>query len=163
MAALNSFPMRLAVGVAFALAAAVLTNVVYKERDGIFEWSWAKARGKLEVEVSAQLAMSARDFAETKHPGTACVVKPVARDDRYLYAGVGCAMFKSTGESAPLEPTRLRLWGDSVSSLEEPDHANFENSVHRLFPPEVWEKLRYGFPKAQVLEAGLARMKEKSL
>ena len=82
---------------------------------------------------------------------------------------IGCGVFqgepknaKSLGDEAPV-PVRLRYSGDQVSHLEQPLREAYQNSLRRLFPLKVYEKMRFGFPKSEFLDAGLERMKAKNL
>ncbi|MGZ3734359.1 MAG: hypothetical protein ACXVB9_03715 [Bdellovibrionota bacterium] len=157
------------VGLIFALVAAATAGFVYQKRDIIFEWDWAPLHGALVESVPAQLSNAARDLAEAKNPGEACVAKSLGRDDRYLYMAIGCGVFrredgnlKVQGDEA-LTAARLKYSGEQVQTLERPMREAYLNSLRRLIPLRVYEKMRYGFPRSEFLDAGVERMKSKNL
>lgn len=151
-----------AVALGFAMIAGGLAGLLYEKRDSLFEWDWRRARGKLEARVPPALVIAAREWAEGRRKGEACVVNPLARDEVYLYAAVGCGKFRGAGvegDAAPLA-ARFRARGDTVTGMERAPVGTYRNSVRRLFPQEVFEKMRYGFPHEEYLRAGQARMRE---
>jgi|GEM_PF-7067781 len=158
---------RLAVALAFAGVAALLTNTLYNERDRVFEWSWTKAHGKFDASPDEEHAKAARAFAEGKRPGQACVEKWLGKDEKYLYLALGCARFEETlGEVKALDgdhnflATRMRYSGDTVQSIEQPHPQAYQNSLRRLFPVEAAEKLRHSTSLPEFHSQGIARMEQ---
>jgi hypothetical protein len=153
---------KLGVALVFALVAAGAAALVYGKRDFLFEWDWAKTHGTFEAGVPPALVASARDLAEAKHPGAACVAKGLGHDDKFVFLAVGCGRYPENGE-APLAAARARYSGEQASSLEIPSREAYPNSIRRIFPLRAFEALRAGFPKSEILQEGLARMREKGL
>jgi hypothetical protein len=135
----------------FALLAAVVAGAVYRNRDLIFSYDWARAHGNLQSAVSPALLASARDVAEAQYPGEACVVEGLGRDDRYFYAGLGCR--KGVEGDHDLSAARFRYTGDRAFDLERATPEAYGNSVHRLFPRAAYEKLWSGLAHSEYLSA----------
>ena len=159
---------QIAVGLVFALVVGGTVGLIFSRRDFVFEWGWANANGRLEDSAPAELVLAARNYAEEKRKGEACVAKSFGKDDKYLYVAIGCGKFADPHEApvagdAAMVPSRFRYSGQRVSSWESPEKGAFENSEHRLFPVVAFERIRYGVPHAEYWSAGAARMKEKSL
>lgn len=160
---------RFGVALAAALVAFFATNYIYAERDSIFEWEWARPSGAFVSANDDPLRIAARDFAEARNPGQACVEKWLGRDEKYVYLALGCARFhEKLGEvQAEGQPnfiaTRFRYGGSVVRSMEQPSMRAYQNGVRRLFPREAAEKLRNTSSLPEFLRRGLARMAERSL
>lgn len=161
---------KLGVAIAFAAAAALMSSLLYGYRDEIFAWDWARSHGRFQATIPPELVTAARDLAESREHGAACVVAPLGRDDSFLFVQLGCGRFqgeppnvREIGEPEPTA-TRLRYRGSLVSDLERPAPDAYENSLRRLFPREAFERLRLsGMARSDYLGAGLARMKAKNL
>lgn len=156
---------RLVVALVFAGAAMLVTSFLYNERDRIFEWSFTKAHGKFDPSPDEARAKAARDYAESRHPGQACVEKWLGKDDKYFYLALGCARFEETLGEVKAEDgdrnyvaTRMRYSGDSLKSLEQPHPQAYQNSLRRIFPVEAAEKLRNTGSLPEFHREGLARM-----
>lgn len=150
---------RLAVAFVFALLAALAVGTVWQRRDEIFEHEWARPHGKLEGSASPALVASARDEAEAHEREKSCVAEALARDDRYLYLGLGCANFRvnpPVGDQN-LRAARSRYSGDHAFDLERADERAYENSVRRLVPKEAYAKFWSGLAHSDYLAAGRAR------
>ena len=154
--------LRFAVGLGFAASAAAATAYVYGKRDFLFEWDWARVHGKFEETVEPRLVIAARDLAESKRPGEVCVAKALGKDEKFLFLAVGCGRF-SPKTDTPLLAARVRYSGERVSALEIPQREAYPNSLRRVLPQEAFEKMRYGFPRKEILQAGLERMRERGL
>jgi hypothetical protein len=150
---------QVAVAFVFALVAAIAVGFVQAGRDIIFEHDWARAHGKLEAGASPALMDSARDEAEKRHHGKSCVAEGLARDDRYLYVGLGCADFHSNPPvgDQDLRAARFRYSGDRAFDMERSDERAYENSVHRLFPKEVYARIWSGLAHSDYFRSGQAR------
>lgn len=165
----NSKAARLAVALIFGAIAAGATAFVYNERDVIFAWNWASPSGKFQPEPDEALRLAARDFAEARSPGRACVDKWVGKDDKYIYLALGCARFEEKlgemkahdGDSGYLA-ARLRYSGSEVRSLEQPRVKAYENGLRRLFPKAAADRLR-AVSVSDYHRQGLARMAERGI
>jgi hypothetical protein len=132
-----------------ALIAAGLAALAYLNRDFVFEWQRVEAVGKFSTQPEPALSGAALSFAQEKmaRPGETCVGEWLGKDDRYLYMTVGCAHFEEkagkieTSGDANFHPTRFRYSGGEVSKWEQPNEAEFDNSMRRLFPREAMQLL----------------------
>jgi hypothetical protein len=150
---------QVAVAFVFALVAAMAVGIVQNRRDMIFEHDWAQTHGKLEAGAPPALMESARDEAEKRNPGRSCVAEGLAHDERYLYVGLGCADFhtKPPVGDQDLRAARFRFSGDRAFDLERADERAYENSVHRLFPKEVYARIWSGLAHSDYFRAGQER------
>ncbi len=158
---------RVAVALAFAAAAGLLTNIIYKERDRIIEWGWTRSSGAFDPSPDWDHLKAAITYAELKHPGQACVAKWLGKDEKFLYLALGCARFEeSLGEIKALDgdvnylATRMRYSGPEAEGLEHPHPFAYQNSLRRLFPVEAAEKMRNMGSVPEFLSKGLARMEQ---
>lgn len=161
---------RLAVAMAFALVAAVVTALIYFERDLIFQWDWAKPHGRFQAEPDETLERLARDYAETQRPGAACVGKWLGKDEKFLYLALGCARFDEKMGKLEVEgdttyiPSRFRYSGQEIRSFEQPNKNRnaYENGIRRIFPLPVYEKFR-SIGVSDFQRNGLKRMAERGI
>ena len=145
-----------------ASMAGLASFYISENKDYIFDWSWYRPRGSYQNVIQPKLVSAARDFAEARHPGEACVAMPLGRDEFYLFLAIGCARYSEKSETNLL-PARARYRGDEVVQLEIPPKETHPNSIRRIMPATAFEKMRYGFPHTEILEAGISRMREKGI
>lgn len=141
--------LRLGLALLFALLASGATALFYLNRDLLVEWKRVKPAGTLITVEDPKLRAAAIEFAQAKmaRPGETCVGVWAARDEKYLYMGVGCAKLEekmgelTTSGDSNFHPTRFRYDDDEIKNWEQPDQEEYGNSMRRLFPKEAQDLL----------------------
>ena len=158
--------LHLTLALLLALIASGLAALAYLNRDFFFEWQRVGAIGKFSSQLNPGLMGAALSFANEKmaRPGETCVGEWLGKDDRYLYMTVGCARFEEkagkieTSGDANFHPTRFRRSGEEITNWEQPNEAEFDNSMRRLFPREAMQLLPGHLNSETFRRQGLARL-----
>ncbi|MBX3041220.1 MAG: hypothetical protein KF789_10995 [Bdellovibrionaceae bacterium] len=143
------------------------STMIYRYRDVVFYWDFAKPVGEVQLEHSEKLEKAVDLFLDENASGGhgQCVHQWFGRDDLYLYVKLLCDQFvkedgvvKTQGGTS-FQPARLEYdpTTDTVQTMEIGDMNDF-SSMRKLFPKQVYSLMRWGTePSPEILEKGYER------
>ncbi|RZA06622.1 MAG: hypothetical protein EOP11_09845 [Proteobacteria bacterium] len=146
-----------------ALLAGGFTFLVKTNRDFLFENRWHEPYGKFETAEDRGLFEAALASASSEMRGTTCVGEWIGKDERYLYAAIGCGNFKREGDKISVtgdqnyRPLRMEIRGIEVKGTEVVDSTAFENSLRRLYPRVAADRVAVRMNPQLYRERGLAK------
>lgn len=140
------------------------SSMIYRYKDIVFYWDFAKSAGEISFEPDAELDQAVeRYLAENNTDArTRCIHQSFGRDELFIYAKILCDEFLKEGTTVRMvghgfpQPVRFEYdpMKKSVVAMEKPKSLEFAE-LRSLLPKPVYSFMRWSdFPSQELLLKG---------